>query len=122
MEVITKAYEIFLTAAVVILVLSALASIIRSVLGPGLTDRVIAVNMIGTMVIMIIAILSVFLDESYLVDICLIYALISFLAVVVLCKIYTGTYLKKHHRKTCINAIELNLLEQERKAGKEEAE
>jgi multicomponent Na+:H+ antiporter subunit F len=31
-------------------------------------------------------------DQGYLVDICLIYASISFLAVVVLTRIYTGVY------------------------------
>ena len=38
---------------------------------------------------------------GYLVDICLIYAMISFLAVVVLTKIYTGVYrdAKEHEKK-----------------------
>ena len=40
----------------------------------------------------LIAILAVVKDQGYLVDICLIYALISFLAVVVLTRIYTGVY------------------------------
>ena len=35
------------------------------------------------------------MNESYLVDICLIYAMISFLAVIVLTKVYMGVYLKK---------------------------
>ena len=48
--------------------------------------------MITTMVIVMIGVLAVLKDESYLVDICLIYALISFLAVVVLSRIYTGVY------------------------------
>ncbi len=75
-------------------------SIIRSVLGPKISDRIIAVNMTGTMVIMVIAILlSVYLDENYLVDVSLIYAMISFLGgVVVLCKVYTGVYLQKKNR------------------------
>ena len=65
------------------------------------------------MVIMIIAILSVYLDENYLVDICLIYAMISFLGVVVLCKIYTGVYLKDKHLQANMEAIEANLESQE---------
>ena len=56
--------------------------------GPKFTDRVVAVNMIGTKTIILIAALSVFLDEPYLLDVCLIYSLISFLAVVVLTKTY----------------------------------
>ena len=65
--------------------------------------------MIGTMIIMIIAILSVYLDENYLVDVCLIYAMLSFLGVVVLCKVYTGVYLQRKNRKADLGAIEDNV-------------
>ena len=44
----------------------------------------------GTMVMVIIATLAVMMEESYLVDICLIYAMISFLAVIVLSKVIMG--------------------------------
>ena len=97
-------------------------SILRSVLGPGISDRIIAVNMIGTIVIMLIALLSVYLDESYLVDVCLIYAMISFLAVVVLCKVYTGVYLQKKQRKADLQAVEDNLKHQEEPEGSPEKE
>ena len=43
-------------------------------------------------VIAIIAILAVMKQEGYLVDICMIYAMMSFLAVIVLCKVYMGVY------------------------------
>ena len=58
---------------------------------------------------MIIAVLSVMLDQNYLVDICLIYAMISFLGVVVLCKIYTGVYLQKKGRKATLEAVMENI-------------
>ena len=61
---------------------------------------VVAVNMMGTMVMVSIAILAVVKDQGYLVDICLIYALISFLAVVVLTRIYTGVYRERKQRET----------------------
>ena len=74
--------------------------LIRSVLGPRIADRLVAVNMITTMVTVIIAILAVLKDQGYLVDICLTYAMISFLAVVVLSRIYTGVYREaKDHQK-----------------------
>lgn len=69
--------------------------LIRAIKGPTVADRVVAVNMMGTMVMVIIAMLAVFMGESYLLDICLIYAMISFLAVVVLTKVYSGVYLEK---------------------------
>lgn len=119
MEIIKDGYELILTAAVIILAVLIICSIIRSVLGPGISDRIIAVNMTGTMIIMIIAILSVYLDENYLVDVCLIYAMISFLGVVVLCKVYTGVYLQKKNRKADLGAIEDNLEHQHGADGKE---
>lgn len=64
----------------------------RAVKGPRIADRLVAVNMMTTMVTVIIAILAMLKDEGYLVDICLIYAMISFLAVVVVTRIYTGVY------------------------------
>ena len=74
--------------------------LIRAVKGPRIADRLVAVNMMGTMVMVSIAILAVVKDQGYLVDICLIYALISFLAVVVLTRIYTGVYREAKDHKT----------------------
>ena len=60
---------------------------------------VVAVNMMGTMVMVIISVLALLLEEGYLVDICLIYAMISFLAVIILTKVYMGVYTEwKEHR------------------------
>lgn len=72
--------------------------LIRAIIGPRIADRVVAVNMMGTMVLVIIAILALFLEEGYLVDICIIYAMISFLAVIILTKVYMGVYVEwKQH-------------------------
>ena len=75
--------------------------LIRAVIGPRIADRLVAVNMMGTMVMVIIALLAVLKNEGYLADICLIYAMISFLAVVVLTRIYTGVYreAKEHEER-----------------------
>lgn len=113
MELIQQAYTAMMTGVIVVLAVLIVISIIRSILGPGVSDRIVAVNMIGTMVIMITAIFSVMLDENYLADICLIYAMISFLGVVVLCKVYTGVYLQRKHMKADLTAIEDNLKKQE---------
>lgn len=112
MELIQQAYNGMMTAVIVILAGLIVLSIIRSILGPGISDRIIAVNMIGTMVIMITAVFSVLLNENYLADVCLIYAMISFLGVVVLCKVYTGVYLQRKHIKADLRAIEDNLAKQ----------
>lgn len=71
-------------------------SFIRAVKGPRVADRLVAVNMIGTMVMVMIAVLSLVLEEEYLLDICLIYAMMSFLAVIVISKVYIGIYEEQH--------------------------
>lgn len=84
-----------LTVCLIILAVLVTLCLIRAIIGPRIADRVVAVNMMGTMVIVIISILSVMLNEGYLMDICIIYAMISFLAVIVLTKVYMGVYLEK---------------------------
>lgn len=77
-----------------VLALLTIACLIRAALGPTIADRLVAVNMMGTIVMIIIGMLALLMKEDYLVDICLIYAMISFLAVVVLTKVYTGVYIE----------------------------
>lgn len=84
-----------LTVVLIILAVMILVCLIKAVIGPRVGDRVICVNMMGTMVMVEIAILAIKMKEGYLADICIIYAMISFLAVVVLCKVYTGVYLER---------------------------
>ena len=73
--------------------------LIRAVVGPRIADRLVAVNMITTIVTVMIAILAVLKDEGYLVDIAMIYTMLSFLAVVLLTKVYMGIYREKHRRE-----------------------
>lgn len=90
------AHRVILVGALLLLAVLLFFCLIRAMKGPRVADRIIAVNMMGTMVMVIIAIMAFLLDEGYLVDICLIYAMISFLAVIVLSKVYMGVY---HQRK-----------------------
>ena len=86
------AYHIFFMAVLIFLAVMVVLCLIRAIIGPRVADRVVAVNMMGTLVMVIIAILALMLEEGYLADICLIYAMISFLAVIVLTKVYMGVY------------------------------
>lgn len=94
-----QAYHILFLVFLVILAILFFACLIRAVIGPRMADRIVAVNMMGTMVIVAIAILAVMVQEGYLVDICLIYAMVSFLAVNVLSKVYIGVYAENYQRK-----------------------
>ena len=76
-----------LILSVVILSINMVFCLLRAVLGPRFSDRLIAINMIGTKTVLMIALLIKVFHEDYLVDICLIYALISFLSFVVLTKL-----------------------------------
>lgn len=90
-----QAYQILFTAALVVLAIMIILCLVRAIIGPRIADRIVATNMMGTIVMVIIAILAIMLGESYLVDICIIYAMISFLAVIVLTKVYMGVYLER---------------------------
>ena len=85
--------------ALIFLAVMVVLCLIRAIIGPKIADRIVSVNMMGTMIMVIIAILAVMLKEGYLVDICIIYAMISFLAVIVLTKVYMGVYQEKKQRE-----------------------
>lgn len=93
------AYHAFFVAALIFLAVMMVLCLIRAIIGPKVADRIVSVNMMGTMVMVIIGILSLMLEEGYLADICLIYAMISFLAVIVLTKVYMGVYLEKKEKE-----------------------
>ena len=90
---IDAAYTVMLWCGIAFLSVSILFCLVRGVLGPRFTDRMVSVNLVGSKTIIMIAILSFLLEESGLVDIAMVYALISFVAVVVLSK----CYLRLHH-------------------------
>ena len=92
-------YEILFTAALVVIGLLVIACLVRAIRGPRIADRVIAANMIGTLVVITICILSFVMNEGYLIDIAMIYTMLSFLTVVLLTKVYMGIYREKHRQE-----------------------
>ena len=89
------AYQGLFTTVLIVLALLVILCLIRAIIGPRIADRIVSVNMMGSMVIVMLAILAVMLGEGDLTDICIIYAMISFLAVIVLTKVYMGVYREK---------------------------
>ncbi len=96
---LSRAYSIFFGIVLVFLAVMVTLCLVRAIIGPKIADRIVSVNMMGTMVMVIIAVLSLMLKEGYLADICLIYAMLSFLAVIVLTKVYMGVYLEKKKKE-----------------------
>jgi multicomponent Na+:H+ antiporter subunit F len=98
-ELLIKVRYGFMIFCMIMMAFLIVGCLIRAIKGPRLTDRIVSGNMIGTMTIITIALLSVALGESYLLDVCLIYAMVSFIAVVVLTKVYMGVYRERQKEK-----------------------
>ena len=95
----TEAYSVLYNITLGILGLFLLACLIRAIIGPRIADRLIAINMMGTLIVIIICILAFVMGEGTLVDVGITYVMLSFLAVVLLTKIYMGVYHEKRRRE-----------------------
>ncbi|MBE5799749.1 MAG: sodium:proton antiporter [Clostridiales bacterium] len=96
---IDLAYKLLLGFALGVLTLLALACLVRCIRGPRISDRVLAINQIGTLTVIMVALTVLLLGEGYLADIALVYAMLSFLAVILLSKVYTGIYQERKHEE-----------------------
>lgn len=110
---VEQAYHGLGVVAMAVLVVLAILCLVRCIRGPRVSDRVLAVNMVGTLTIIMVGVMVVMLGEGYLADVALVYAMISFLAVIVLSKVYTGIYYEHKHEK--------ELLEQQARGEEENA-
>lgn len=73
-----------LVLAILFLSIIIIGSMYRAIKGPSAADRLIAINVIGTKTIVLILMISLVFRENYFVDVALVYALISFVASVVI--------------------------------------
>lgn len=64
-----------------------LFGLIRTINSKGRANRIMGINIIGSLSTLSIALLAFYLKESWLLDVCIVYSLMSFLAVVFLTKI-----------------------------------
>ncbi|MFC6718211.1 cation:proton antiporter [Natrialbaceae archaeon GCM10025810] len=77
--------EVFLAAAGAFVVL-AIGMFYRAVAGPTTQDRLLAVNVLGTNTVVVLALLTVAFDEAWFLDVALIYALLNFLLSIAISK------------------------------------
>lgn len=96
---LNAAYQTLYTLSLLVLSILLVFCFIRALKGPTIADRIVSINMIGTQVIAIICILGLMLNEGYLADVAIIYAMISFLSVVVLCKVFLGVYWRNKEKE-----------------------
>lgn len=103
-QALETTYHFLFVGVLIVLGIMLFLCLIRACMGPTVADRLVSVNMMGTMVMTIMAILAVMMNESYLVDICIIYAMISFLAVIVLSKVIMGVHKEEEKHAEGIQA------------------
>ena len=77
--------EILLGAAAAF-VTASLVGVYRIVRGPTMPDRVIAINVVGSNVVLVIALLAAAVGEPGALDIALVYALLNFLLSIAISK------------------------------------
>ena len=99
------AYQVLLYGTLGVLTLLALACLVRCIMGPRISDRVLAINQTGTITVIMVALTVLLLGEGYLADIAMVYAMLSFLAVIVLSKVYQGIYYERKHEEELLEEI-----------------
>ncbi|MDI3506921.1 MAG: multicomponent Na+:H+ antiporter subunit [Methanomicrobiaceae archaeon] len=67
-------------ASVVVLILTIFLCLYRVVIGPGVENRLIAVNTIGTTTIIILVLIGLIYGRPIFLDIAIVYAMINFIA------------------------------------------
>ena len=83
------------TAAIILLAFCMLAVLVRLIKGPKVTDRILAVNALTTMITGEICLLSRLLQVDYLIDVALIYALLGFVVNTLLTRMLINTNKKE---------------------------
>jgi len=76
----------FLVITMVVLAVLLLASLARVVIGPTVWDRLLGMNLITTKIVMAIAVLAVLMDRTFLVDVAIVYALLGFIASILIAR------------------------------------
>ena len=77
-----------LAAATLALFVAIVLLLIRLFSGPTLYDRVLAVNSIGTKIVVVLALVGFLMDSPDFADVALLYALINFVATIAILKFF----------------------------------
>ena len=96
---IEQAYSILFTVVLVCLGIAAFIALIRSITGKTMINRFIGTNILSTITLVAICVLAILFKEAYLPDVAIVFALLSCIAVMLLCKIYINLFEKKQGGK-----------------------
>lgn len=78
--------DIAIFVSIALIALSLLIAFVRMVLGPTLADRVVALDMMTTLIIAFCGIVAVLTSDSAFLDVAIVLALVGFLATVALAR------------------------------------
>ena len=76
----------FLIYTLAALAMLLLASMVRIVLGPTVWDRLLGMSLVTSKIVMAIAVLAVLMERTFLVDVAIVYALLGFVASVLIAR------------------------------------
>lgn len=77
----------FLTVAIAIVVTLALA-MTRAFLGPTIYDRILAVNVLGTKTVLMIAVIGFITGRPEFIDIAIVYALLNYIGIIAVLRVF----------------------------------
>ena len=99
MELIQQCYSYLFWGVLAALALCVIAVLVYILKARLTVDRIIGINLVGTLVVIVICALTYILGEDYLADIAVIYVVMSFIAVMMLCRIYINLYDRRRKEK-----------------------
>ena len=73
-------------AAAILILIAVFLVLYRAIKGPTIYDRVLAVNVIGTKTVVLLAIIGFIYARPHFLDIALVYAMINFIATIAILK------------------------------------
>ncbi len=84
----------FLWSLALFLLVNAFLCLLRAYLGPTAADRLLAVNVIGTKTLVVLALLAFVFDRTLFVDVALVYALLNFVVTIAASRLMETSRLK----------------------------
>ena len=76
----------FYTAAIIVIGVSTVGSLVRVVIGPTIWDRLLGVGLGASKITLGVIITSLSIDESYILDLALLFSILGFLVTVLLAR------------------------------------
>jgi multicomponent Na+:H+ antiporter subunit F len=76
-----------------VILFSSTMVLIRVLIGPSAADRIVAVDILGILIVGLLALMGLHYDQNFFIDIALIWALLSFIATLAFAKVLEGRQL-----------------------------